>query len=419
MRVIVVGGGVVGVTTAYELTRDGHEVTLIERQPAVALECSHANGGYVAVSQAVPWSAPGVPLATLLGLLSRDAPILLSAAQIPAIWRWGLAFLNCSRATPSWENTRHVLRLALYSHAVLKQTRAAEALRYDALAQGCLKVFREPAALAGAIATSEAQRSLGLKYRRLTAAECARLVPALAPRAAELSGGLYYGDEECGDCYGFTCELARLCGARGVNFQFGVKALAFDRDGDRLTGVATSTGMFTADAVILAAGADSPLLARSLGFRLPIVPVKGYSLTFPRSLWPEAPHLPVLDEKRKFGYAPLGSDRLRMTGFAEISGYGVAPEPARTRAFAKAFIDLFPQLESRIQIPDLEPFCCLRPVTPTGLPILGRSHLRNLHFNVGHGHLGWTLAHGSARIVAAELVARPSDIDVTPYLYGR
>jgi D-amino-acid dehydrogenase len=207
VKIIVIGGGVIGVTTAYELSRGGHAVTLIDRQPDVALECSHANGGYIAVSQAVPWSAPGVPSKALLGILGREPPILLHWSQLPWMWRWGLEFLACSRAKRSWENTLHILRLALYSFAVLKETRSTGAVNYNPIAKGCLKVFHEESTLEEAEAVSQAQTSLGLKHQVLSRSECAIKVPALMPRASQLAGGLFYPDEEIGDCFAFTATL--------------------------------------------------------------------------------------------------------------------------------------------------------------------------------------------------------------------
>jgi D-amino-acid dehydrogenase len=415
MKVAIVGGGIVGVTTMYELLRDGHDVLLIDRQPGVALECSHANGGYIAVSQAVPWSAPGVPKKTLIGMLKREAPILLHLRELPNMWRWGLDFLLQSRAKPSWENTRHILRLALFSFEALKETREAAAIDYAIVQKGTLKVYSEAATLEEAIATSETQRQLGLTYRVLTPRECLALVPALEPRLATLSGGIHYPDEEAGDCYAFAVGLAERCRQMGGRFAFDTEVCGLERDGDRIAGVATHTGRIDADAVVIAAGADSPRLVRPLGIRLPIIPVKGYSLTLPRAVWPGAPDMPVLDEKRKFGFAPLGQDWLRTTGFAEIAGFDTTPEKKRTEAFVLAFLSLFPQLGERLRVDELKPFCCLRPVTPAGPPILGRSRYRNLYYNVGQGHLGWTLAHGSARIVAAAVAGRDPGIDLTGY----
>jgi D-amino-acid dehydrogenase len=331
------------------------------------------------------------------------------------MWRWGLAFLGASRAATSWENTRRVLRLALYSFEALKQIRAETGVRYDPVTGGPLKVYSDAASLAEGVAASEAQRSLGLNYRLLSPQDCVALVPALAPRASTLAGGILYPDEENGDCYAFARGLAEFCAARGASFAFDTRILRLEAEGDRITGVITDKGRLTADVYVLATGADSPLLMRPLGLQLPIIPVKGYSLTLPRALWPEAPRRPVLDETRKFGYAPLGADRLRMTGFAEIAGYDTLPRARRTRAFVKAFTGLFPQLEAALTRTALQPFCCLRPVTPDGLPILGPSRYRNLHYNIGQGHLGWTLAHGSAQIVAALIAGRDPGIDLAGY----
>ena len=412
MKVMVLGGGVVGVTTAYYLLKDGHHVTLLERQPGVARECSHANGGFVAISQAVPWSAPGVPIKTLKTMAQPNAPILLHASQIPKMWRWGLDFIRCARAEPSWANTRHVLRLSLFSFAALKEIRADTAVQYDAVQGGALKVYSDQQALDEGIAVSEKQRPLGLEFRVLDPKGCLALVPALAPRIETIAGGIHFAAEEGGDCFKFTEGLAAWCRERGAEFRFGTRIEALEADGRRLTGIRTDQGGLSADAYVLALGADSPLLMRPLGVRLPIIPVKGYSITVPKAPFPEAPTIPVLDELRKFGMMPL-PDRLRMSGLAEIAGYDTVPEERRFRAFVAGFTGLFPQLQKCLEAAgDIQPFCCLRPVTPHGPPILGRSRLANLFYNTGQGHLGWTLAHGSAKILAAEVAGRDPGIDL-------
>jgi D-amino-acid dehydrogenase len=413
MKVIVLGGGVVGITTAFYLLQDGHEVTLIERQPGVARECSHANGGFVAISQAVPWSAPGVPTKTLKTMTQPDAPILIHAAQLPRIWRWGLDFLRASRPAPSWANTRHVLRLALYSLAALKEIRAATGVQYDAVSGGALKVYSDQQTLDEAVLVSERQRPLGLDFAVLDRQACLALVPALAPRIDSLVGGLHFTDEEGGDCFKFCEGLAAWCQERGAAFRFGISVERLAADGARITAIHTDQGPLTADAYVLALGADSPLLMRPLGIRLPIIPVKGYSITVPKAPFPDAPTIPVLDEKRKFGMMPL-PDRLRMSGLAEIAGYDTVPEERRFRAFVAGFTGLFPQLQQCLDAAvGLRPFCCLRPVTPNGPPILGPSRFANLYYNAGQGHLGWTLAHGSAKLVAALLAGRDPGLDLT------
>jgi D-amino-acid dehydrogenase len=413
MRVIVLGAGVVGVTTAYYLLKDGHQVIVIDRQPGVARECSHANGGFVAISQAVPWSAPGVPIKTLKTMAQPNAPILLHASQIPKMWRWGLDFLRCSRPGASWANTRHVLRLSLFSLEALKEIRADTGVRYDAVAGGALKVYSDQKSFGEAIAVSEQQRPLGLEFRVLDRRGCLDLVPALAPRIETIAGGIHFAAEEGGDCFKFTVALADWCRERGAEFGFETRVEALERAGTRITGIRTARGGLDADAYVVALGADSPLLMRPLGVRLPIIPVKGYSITVPKAPFPDAPAIPVLDEMRKFGMMPL-PDRLRMSGLAEIAGYDTMAQPRRTRAFIAGFTGLFPQLQKCLEaLGEVRPFCCLRPVTPQGPPILGRSRYANLYYNTGQGHLGWTLAHGSARIIAAQIAGRDPGMDLT------
>jgi D-amino-acid dehydrogenase len=415
MKVIVLGAGVVGVTTAYYLLKDGHEVMLVDRQPGVARECSHANGGFVAISQAVPWSAPGVPGKTLKAMAEPNAPILMHVSQLPRMWRWGLDFIRCSRAGPSWENTKSVLRLSLFSFEALKEIRADTGVRYDLVEGGALKVYSDQKSLDAAVAVSERQQPLGLGFRVLDPQGCLDLVPALQPRIATLAGGIHFDDEEGGDCFKFAEGLAAWCRERGADFRFGTRIEALEADGARITGIRTDRGALNADCYVLALGADSPLLVRPLGIRLPIIPVKGYSITVPKAPFPDAPTIPVLDEMRKFGMMPL-PDRLRMSGLAEIAGYDTVPDARRTQAFIAGFTGLFPQLQACLDAPGgLRPFCCLRPVTPQGPPILGRSRYANLYYNTGQGHLGWTLAHGSAKIVAALVAGRDPNLDLAGF----
>jgi len=334
------------------------------------------------------------------------------------MWRWGLDFIRCSRAGPSWENTKRVLRLSLLSFEALKEIRADTGVRYDAVEGGALKVYSDQKSLDEAVAISDRQQPLGLGFRVLDPEGCLDLVPALQPRIATLAGGIHFEDEEGGDCFKFTEGLAAWCRERGADFRFGSRIEALDADGARITGIRTDRGALTADAYVLALGADSPLLVRPLGIRLPIIPVKGYSITVPKAPFPDAPTIPVLDEMRKFGMMPL-PDRLRMSGLAEIAGYDTVPDARRTQAFIAGFTGLFPQLQACLDAAGgLRPFCCLRPVTPQGPPILGRSRYANLYYNTGQGHLGWTLAHGSAKIVAAQVAGHDPGLDLTGFRPG-
>ena len=239
------------------------------------------------------------------------------------------------------------------------------------------------------------------------------------PRIDALAGGIHYPDEECGDCSGFARALYQVMTGLDVEFRFNATIAGLKLDGDRVSAVETSSGTVTADRYVLAAGAESATIMARHGVGLPIIPVKGYSFTLSRARWPDAPELPVLDEAGKHGYMPLGPDRVRLTGYAEIAGYDTVPRERRKQAFIRSFVRLFPQLQKCFDDPHDEAFCCLRPVTPSGLPILGPSRLRNLIYNVGQGHLGWTLAHGCARIVADQVAERTPAIAMDGYLPNR
>jgi D-amino-acid dehydrogenase len=419
MKTIVLGSGIIGTMTAYYLVRHGHEVTVIDRQSDVARECSFANGGFIAIGQAIPWSAPGMPLKALRTFGQSSAPILLRLPELPRMWRWGLQFLRCCTARRSWENTGHVLRLSLYSARALDEVRAETGIAYDALTKGSLKVYSDAAALDDAARLSERQRPLGLNFEVIDTARCVSLVPGLAPKAQTLRGGIFYPDEQSGDCLKFANGIAEFCRARGAEFLFDTVVGALETEGRRITGVVTDKGRLTADNYVLSLGADSPIIARTAGIRLPIYPIKGYSITVPSAPWDDAPAIPVLDEERKFGLTPFG-ERLRLTGFAEAAGYDTTPREDRFQAFVAAFLSLFPDLRKCIDATTLDPHCCLRPVTPQGPPILGASRYDNLYYNTGQGHLGWTHACGSGRLVADIVDGRTPEMDMNGYtLDGR
>jgi D-amino-acid dehydrogenase len=413
MKIAVLGAGIVGLTTAYQLTRDGHEVVVVDRQADVSLECSYANGGFIAISQAVPWSSPGVLLRVLTTMFRSDAPILLHPLQLPKIWRWGIEFLSCSSAPISWENTKHILSLALYSLDLLRKVRDEARVDYFQRTNGCLKIYADQHSFDESAKAQEAQIPLGLHFKVLDASQCVKMVPALDATRQKLAGGIFVPDEEGGDCYEFAKVLSLRIREAGGVFRFSSAIEGIEMEGNRIGKIITSTGPITADRYVLAAGADAPLIMRAHGVRLPIIPVKGYSLTLSRDPWPDAPDLQIVDEKNLFGLNPLGTNRLRLAGLAEIAGYNRAPQRRRTDAFITGFLDRFPQLEACLDHSNPEPFCCLRPVTPNGLPVLGQSRFTNLFYNIGHGHLCWTLAHGTARIVADLIAGKSPALDVT------
>jgi D-amino-acid dehydrogenase len=411
LTTVVLGAGIVGVTTAWELARDGHEVVLVDRQPGAALETSFANGGLVTPGMSDPWAAPGIPSLILRSLGREDSPFLLRLRALPGMLGWGLDFLaNC---TPErWrQNTETVLRLAVYSRDAIDALSDETGIAYDRNDRGNLRVYREPAALAKAAREAAHYRELGEPVAVLDAAACVALEPALAPVGDKLAGGVHYQGDHAGDCHKFTQALAERAAGIGVELRFGTRIAGFEREGDRITAIATDRGRIAGDRFVLACGSYSAGLARQLGFRLPIQPVKGYSATLPVAGWNNAPTMPILDHDLKAGMTRLG-DRIRLAGTAEFAGFDLSPNTQRTANLMRAFRQLFPDYPGTA-----EPLLWngLRPMCPDGRPVVGRSPIANLFINAGHGPLGWTLSCGSARALADLIAGRSPAVDLAPF----
>ena len=414
-RVLVLGGGVIGVTTAYFMARHGCRVALIERRNGAGLETSFANGGLVTPSMADPWAAPGLPLKMLKWIGREDSPFLLRPAALPGLMSWGLRFLrNCTEDT--WRrNTATILRIADYSQRVLKDLTAETGLAYDLQSMGTLRLFRDELSMQAALRTADVTGRLGVRYSELDAAGCAELEPALTPQAEQITGGIHFPDDESGDAHLFSQGLAARCAEMGVEFHFEETVEAIETDGARVAAVTTDRGRRQADHVVLALGTASPALARPLGIRLPIYPVKGYSVTLSTVGWNGAPRVPIVDDGLKMGMVRLG-DRLRLAGTAEFTGHDTQLSERRCANLTdnlRALFPSFPNWESA------QPWTGLRPMTPDGIPILGATPLENLWLNVGHGHLGWTMSCGSAKAVADLIVGVPADIDLAGMTLGR
>ena len=415
MTTVVLGAGVVGVTTAYELARDGEDVVVVDRQPGAALETSFANGGLVTPGMSDPWAAPGIPKLILRNLGREDSPFLLRLRALPGMVGWGLGFLaNC---TPQrWRhNTETVLRLAVYSRDALDVVTADTGVAYDRTDRGNLRVYRDPAALAKATKDAALYRELGEPVDVIDAAACVALEPALAPVRDKLAGGVHYRGDHAGDCHKFTQALAGHAAQRGVELRFGATITGFETAGGRIIAVSTDRGRIAGDRFVLACGSYSTGLARQLGFRLPVHPVKGYSATLPVGGWNNAPTMPVLDHDLKAGMTRLG-DRIRLAGTAEFAGFDLRPNPARTANLMRAFRAVFPDYPGTA-----EPLLWngLRPMSPDGRPVVGRSPVANLFINAGHGPLGWTLSCGSARALADLMAGRAPAIDLQPFALDR
>lgn len=401
MRVVVLGAGLIGVTTAWYLAERGHEVEVVERHPRPGEGASFANGCLVTPSTSDSWAAPGTPRKILHWLGQEDAPMLLRLRAVPGMVGWGLRFLReCSPMR--WRaNTRATYGLAMASLDALNHLVATQDLTFDRNPPGLIKLFRDTLSMDSAVKASRLYAELGHHLVSLDPAGCAREEPALAPIAERIAGGILYPGDESGDAYGFTCALAKRCVERGVEFRHRIEVRGFDRN-RRVDALLTDSGPIRGDAFVLAAGAESARLGRKLGLRLPVYPAKGYSITVQHQGWNRTPRRPIVDDGRKAGFTPLG-DRIRVAGTVEFDGWNTSMNQTRCRMLEDALHDVLPELP---QAPgSLQRWAGLRPLTPDGRPIIGRSGIDKLFLNTGHGPLGWTLACGSAAALA-ELIDR-------------
>jgi D-amino-acid dehydrogenase len=376
---VVLGAGVIGVTTAYFLARGGEKATVVDRQPGAGLETSFANGALVTPGMSDPWAAPGIPGLILKHLGREDAPFLLRLHALPGMLGWGLRFLrNCAPAR-WWENTERVLRLAVHSRDVLDAVTRDTGIAYDRGERGNLRVYPDAASLAKAAEMARLYRELGEPVHVLDAAACIALEPALAPIKHELAGAVHYAGDRSGDCLKFTQSLATEAAKLGVAFDYGTTVLGFETDGNSVTAVRTNKGRVQGQRFVLACGSYSPLLAR------------------------------------KIAVTRLG-DRIRLAGTAEFGGYDTSPNPARAAMLLQAFGTLFPEYPKGGTV---EHWQGLRPMTPDGRPILGATRYANLYLNTGHGPLGWTLACGSARALVDLISGRRPEVDLAPFSLDR
>lgn len=418
MEVLVIGAGLAGVTSAWYLTQAGCRVTVVDRRPGPGLETSYANGGQISVSHPEPWANPAAPATVLRWLGRSDAPLLFRWRADAAQWRWALSFLRECLPGRTARNTEAIANLAVYSRNALRTLRAETGIDYQAETGGILHLFHTRREVAHLPAKLRQLEKLGIHGRILSADDAIALEPALAALRPRLAGALHGLDDESGNAQLFCAGLAARAEALGVRFNYNTVVQSFDTINGHISGVrvldaARRAGMLRADAVVLAAGSYSPLLARPLGIRLPIYPVKGYSITVP-ILDPErAPRLSLTDESRRIVCSRLG-DSLRIAGTAELNGYNLDPNPARSRAIERW---LETHLPGTADLRHAEHWCGLRPATPSNVPLIGRTRMENLFLNTGHGTLGWTLACGSGRAIADIVTGKHPQPDF-PFLAG-
>ncbi len=428
MRVIVLGAGVTGLTTAYFLARDGHQVEIIERQDGVAREASFANGAQLSYSYVAPLAGPGVLPKIPPWLLRADSPLRFYPKLDPQQWRWLIEFVLACNRRQSESSTRRLLELSFFSRTLMHAFVREEAIDFGYARNGKLVLYSEQANFDGARRLLDFQRQLGCEQETLDRDACFALEPALAhpdsALARRIVGGIHTPSEEVGDCYRFCVGMEQRLKDLGVRLRLNTTILALDAKDGKISAVLTSAGRVGADCFVLSLGTQSPLLVRPLGMRLPIYPLKGYSVTLPANEGASAPQLGVsiTDFKRKIVYAPLAGDgggALRVAGMADIAGYSNDPDPARLNLLFSEAKAAFPAATDYSRGPQaMQPWAGLRPATPKGTPLIGRSACTNLILNCGHGALGWTLALGSARIAADLAAGREPAFDLGAFRAG-
>ena len=414
MKVLVLGGGVIGVTTAYYLAKDGHEVTVVERHPAAASETSYANAGLVAPAHAYAWASPKAPKILFKSLFMKDQALRLKLRADLRMWRWAFRFLAQCTEERARINTLCKLRLCVYSVERLNEVVADTGVAYDGLAKGNLYLYRSGQSFEKGVAHTAILREQGVEMRVLDRDGLAGIEPALEPVKDRLAGGMHAPGDQSGDARMFTRNLAAWCTEHlGVHIEYDTRVTALVASGGRIERAVTDRGARDADAFVLAAGHGSPFLGAPIGVELPIYPCKGYSVTVPVGRSNLSPKIGMVDEDHLVAFCPMG-ERLRITSTAEFSGYDKSHSAKDFRAMFHVARDLFPGGGDYSRP---EHWAGLRPMTPTTVPIFGFARYRNLMLNVGHGHIGWTMACGSAKVVSDLLAGRDPGIDLDGMLY--
>lgn len=411
MRVLILGAGVTGLATAYLLGREGHEVTVVDAEPEVGRGTSHANGGQLSYSYVAPFAGPGVIGKVPGWLMDPDGPLRFRPRMDPGQWRWLAGFLRACNAATSESTTRRLLRLAYLSRDLTREVAARREFAFDFAPSGKLVLLPDAAAVEGARRQVALQAEWGSEQSVLDRDACLALEPALAGIAHRIAGGVHTASEDAGDCRMFCEGIAATLASsnHAVTFRLGTRVTQIIRAEGRVRGAQTGAGVIEAEAVVVALGTGARALLRPLGIDLPIYPLKGYSLTLPIAADSAAPRLSVTDSAAKVVYARLG-DRLRVAGMADLVGYSRHIDERRLSSLLRQARAAFPEAADWTEI---GPWAGLRPVTPTGLPILGRAPgTEGLFLNLGQGGLGFTLAMGSAAVVAAAIEGRPAPISL-------
>lgn len=418
MKTLIVGGGLLGLTTAKVLQRDHHEVEVLETRNEICQGASYANGGMLTASMSDPWNAPGVHRRLVTSLFDRHSPMKARIGAIPSLLFWGLKFVRNSSRRRYLETAISNYRLARYAVWKTARLRDEIRMRYDASCRGALKIFRDRQAMRDSIDLALRLSNVGLRFVELDGDRTLEVEPQLAGIRGQVAGGLYFPEDECGDALLFCRSLANEIEKDGGVIRPGIEALSLVVKGSRVVGVETEGGLIEAGRVVLAAGVHSGSLLKGVGISLPIKPVKGYSLTFDVGDFSGVPKVPVIDEAMHAAVTPLGR-RLRIVGTAEFAGYDTAIQPERIDNLFNLLQWLYPGVAARVDRAQALSWAGLRPVSCDGKPFIGPCGIKGLYLNVGHGHLGWTMAMGSAHVLADLMAGRHTEVDSEPFRVHR
>jgi D-amino-acid dehydrogenase len=409
MHICILGSGVIGLTSAYYLAKKGANVTVIDRQAGPALETSFSNAGQISPGYSAPWAAPGIPLKAVKWLLQEHSPLRVSLAPDTDKIAWMIKMLGQCNETAYNTNKSRMMALAEYSRDQFIEMRAQLGIQYDDRQKGTLQLFRTQKQVDGALKDIRVLESLGVAHEMLTAAECTAIETGLRPVESKLAGGLRLPDDETGDCFVFCEKLKKECDALGVTFRFNENIQSITKSGSHVTGVVTDQGAQTFDKVLVCLGSFSTKLLKNIGIKIPVYPVKGYSLTVPITDEKYSPISTVMDETYKVAVTRLGN-RIRAAGTAELNGYNLDLPESRTNTIKHVVSDLFGQ---SCDLGEAEYWTGLRPMTHDGTPIIGITDLQGLYLNTGHGTLGWTMSCGSGRVIADLMMGERSQIDTS------
>jgi len=418
-QIIIIGGGLLGLATANALLDRGEKVLVLERNSETATATSFANAGMLTPSQSTPWNSPSNITNILLGIGRKDSPMSVSFGAIPSYFFWGLRFILNSSPSKFKRISKDIFSLAKYSKDLTEKIRNLEEFSYDESTDGTIKLFRDPERLQKSIALSNHIYGQSNVIEVLNQKEVIELEPALNKVRKGLVGGIYYKDDEIGDAYKFCKALEGIIRSKGgrILVNSNIKKILLNKR--KVNSVVTDRAVLQAKRVVVCAGSWSPILLKELGIKIPVKPVKGYSLTYNTAGIRNTPKLPVIDEGVRIAITPF-ANRIRVAGTAEFAGFNDEIHPKRFNYLKSKLNEVYPSIFSKVKDDEeVEIWFGFRPMSADGLPFIGESKVKGLYLNTGHGHLGWTLAMGSADLIADQIVGSETQIDSKPYLASR